>query len=155
MTLFSHTNQFSGHHIFGGSNQTYVFEYDGRRAPDVRNTFVLENGYSAGIGFLVSEEALRDDRVLMEIVVDLGAQHKSNDLATDYASKLRMPRPETRQIPYRSTPVSFNLGDFTLQGNPDNAPQPRGGPFSINKTVRLHLNKETTPPPLRISRAGR
>lgn len=154
-TLFSHTNNFSGLHLFGGSNQSYVFEYDGRRAPDVRNTFVLFNGNSAGNGFLVSEEALRNDRIIMEIVVNLGAQHKSNDLATDYASRLMMQRPETRQIAYRSSPTAFNLGDFNLQGNPDHSIMARGVAFSINKTLRVHLNKEVTPAPIRNSRASR
>lgn len=114
----------------------------------------MGNGRAAGLGFLVSEQALSEDRIVMEIITELGVQHKSGDLATDYSSNVKMQRPVKTIMNYQSAPEFFSIGDgsgnFIAQGNPNNNyGMASGVKFSITKQLRVFLNKERTPGPVR------
>jgi len=135
-------------HSAPGIVSHHVFNYDGITRPEITSWArpTNQNPY-VGARFMVSHQALRENRIIVEIESDLGFSHKSSDLATDYSSSVKMQRPEKRQVPYTTAGTFFSVGDFTAQGNPDNnLGQASGVRFSISKTLRVHFNKEQTPP---------
>lgn len=148
--LFDRRNSFPSNSMYDGA----FVNYDGRTIPTIANTFLLANGRSDGLGFLVSQAALNEGRIFVEVYTDLGVQHKSGDLATDYSSNVKMQSPVKNTINYNSSPSSFSIGDgtgdFIAEGNPDsNYGIASGVRFSIRKQLRVFLNKQRTPGPVR------
>ncbi len=134
----------------GPSPERYVFANDGSTVSALRRTLVLPNGQAAGYGYTVSQDALREDRIVIEFVTNLGDHHKSNDLALDYSSNVSMQETTTTLIPYQSAATAFSIGDFELKGNPNSHHGMASGVrFSILKSLRIHFNKERTAAPRR------
>lgn len=151
IALFSRPNSFPGNSIYGGTSQSYVFQSLGvRRRAEIRETFRMENGRSAGYAYLVSLQALRDNRIVLELISDLGSHHKSNDLATDYSSSVKFQRPQVTRIDYQTMSTFASFGPFLGFGNPNNNYGAASGVrFSLSKPFIVHINKERTPRPLR------
>ena len=150
ITLFSRSNSFPGHSIYGGTSQNYVFQSLGvRRRLELRETYRLENGRAAGFAYLVNPQALRENRIVLDLITDLGSHHKSNDLALDYSSNIKIQRPEVSRIDYQAMASVVSFGPFLGFGNPnDNHGAASGVRFSLSKPFIVHINKERTPRPL-------
>jgi len=151
ITLFSRPNSFPGHSIYGGTSQNYVFQTLGvRRRVEIRETYRLENGRAAGYAYLVNPQALRENRIVVDLISDLGSHHKSNDLALDYSSNIKLQRPEVSRIAFQNMATFESFGPFIGFGNPDNNYGAASGVrFSLSKPFTIHINKERTPRPLR------
>lgn len=137
--IFDQPNSFSRRPTY----HNYVFSSDGHSVPEITSWVSSIRSDYVGARFLVNQQAVREHRIILEFTTDLGSQHKSGDLATDYSSDVRMSRPETISVNYYSSPAYFNIGPFTAQGNPNNNyGQASGVRYSIQKTLRVHFNKE-------------
>lgn len=137
--------------MLGGRNipqpDTYINNYDGTTVPSIPNIMVLPEGSAAGYAYTVSQQALSENRIVVEFESDLGVQHKSNDLATDYSSNVRMLEPVKTTLDFLNLGTSFTVGDFELKGNPNNNyGMASGVKYSIIKKLRIHFNKMPTPP---------
>jgi hypothetical protein len=121
----------------------YVQNFDGRVIPTLDQFTYLAAGRTeiAGATFIVSEAALRENRVFVTVTTMLGSAHKSHDLASDFSSNIRMPAPIIHRMGYhefngRNSTVA--LGPYQAVGSPDSNIAASGG---IYKQFRVHLSK--------------
>jgi hypothetical protein len=80
----------------------YLYNFDGRVIPTLDQFTYLAAGRTeiAGATFIVSATALSENRVFVTVTTMLGSAHKSNDLASDFSSNVRMPAPIIQRIGY-------------------------------------------------------
>ena len=122
----------------------YVRNFDGRVIPTFDQFTYLAAGSAeiAGATFIVSAAALRENRVFVTVTTMLGSAHKSNDLADDFSSNIRMLEPIIHRMGYHefngrnSTVV---LGPYQASGSRDGSAITASG--GIYKQFRVHLSK--------------
>lgn len=114
------------------------FVVNNNPVPEITTTATTRTEPRRGTQWLVSNTALAENRIFIEIEVDLRSAHKSGDLATDYSSNVKMAKKEVVRIPYQEQRTFFTVGPFQATGSPDNTAFASGGIF---KNFRVHLNK--------------
>lgn len=144
--LYNRANSdFSKPHLFNVS----AINYNGRTIPAINKTAFSSNPLPISRGYMVSQKALDENRIIVRVTTDLGAHHKQSDTATDYSSSVKMLTPQNFDIYYKNAPSYFTVGPYEIHGNPNsNYGMASGKRYSINKTLVVHMNK-VTPVPMR------
>ena len=101
-------------------------------------------GNAAGV-FKVGRNALRDGRLKIVVISNLGSAHKNCNSCLDFSSNVRMRAPITETLPINhsdgrvidATHNRLILGSYEASGLPDHSPAASGGVF---QNFRVHLS---------------
>lgn len=124
----------------------YVFDAN----PAVPVISSIASGSSAGSAiatFKTGRSALRDGRVSIAVISDLGSAHKTCDVCDDFSSNVRMATPVTESIPLNRTysgdkivdaaHSKLVLGPYLAHGSRDGSAITATGGTNID--IRVHL----------------
>ncbi|MFC3559339.1 hypothetical protein [Pedobacter jamesrossensis] len=118
----------------------YVFN-SGATVPVISST-VASNKPAIKDIFMVSEYALENGNIFVEVIPSIKVAHKTSDLATDYSSNVKMLAIDADLINYKNAGTYFSSKPFTVKGNPDNNyGTATGVAYSIIKDIRIHFSK--------------
>lgn len=118
------------------------FVFNAGRAVPVISSTVASNKPAIKDVFMVSDYALQNGNIFVEVVPNLTVAHKSGDLADDYASNVKMLTIDSDLINYKNAGTYFSSKPFTAKGNPnDNHGRATGVEYSIIKDIRIHFSK--------------
>ncbi|NQX40763.1 hypothetical protein SAMN05421820_104169 [Pedobacter steynii] len=118
------------------------FIFNSGRAVPVISSTVASNRSAIKDVFMVSDYALQNGNIFVEVVPNLTVAHKSGDLADDYASNVKIQTSDHDLINYKNAGMYFSSKPFTAKGNPnDNHGRASGVEYSIIKDIRIHFSK--------------
>ncbi|TCC89247.1 hypothetical protein EZ428_16250 [Pedobacter frigiditerrae] len=124
------------------ANQIRDFIFNSGATVPVISSTVASNKPAIKAVFMVSNYALQNGNIFVEVVPNISVGHKTSDLATDYSSNVKMLAIDTDLINYKNAGMYFSSKPFTVKGNPDNNYGSASGvAYSIIKDFRIHFSK--------------
>ncbi|WP_231463652.1 hypothetical protein [Pedobacter sp. Leaf132] len=124
------------------ANQMRDFIFNSGATVPVISSTVASNKPAIKAVFMVSDYALQNGKIFVEVVPNITVGHKTSDLATDYSSNVKMLAIDYDLINYKNAGMYFSSKPFTVKGNPDNNYGAASGvQYSIIKDFRIHFSK--------------